>query len=153
MAMPFFMSLGWLVSRVGGDSAPFSNCGISLYFTQQTHFLDFRKESRVHSCLPTFIYYLRSLMTLTLYLLPNGYPSSPFVSQLQRKFGGSYGDTGHFTLVLMGTLATSHWLKHSLVGNSQKIGKSASQEGPQCVSTVMVLFLYFQLLSEFFIPL
>lgn len=56
-------------------------------------------------------------------------------------------------VVLMGTLATSHWLNHSLVGISQKIGKSASQEAPQCVSTVMVLFSIFQILCEIFTPL
>lgn len=70
-------------------------------------------------------------------------PSSPFLSQLQGNFGGSSdGDTGHFTRV-----------NHSLVGISQNVGKNASQEGPQCVSTVMVLFPIFQILSEFFTPL
>lgn len=56
-------------------------------------------------------------------------------------------------VVLMGTLATLHWLNHSLVEFLKRLEKSASQEGPQCVSTVMVLFPIFQILCEIFTPL
>ena len=58
-----------------------------------------------------------------------------------------------FWVVLMGTLATSHWLNQSLVWISRRIGRSANQEGPQCVCTLVVLSLIFQLSNRFFIPL